>query len=130
MMNDTTNKVSRREGLLGSFSFSLGAILLGVLLILSSLLPMGDLATRSQWTDDDAKSFALLSEEYHRSDHPSSKTSEPLDVRHEKLKDSFEAMRKKLEHARQQPRRWGQYLLWSGALLTALGAFSHLTARK
>jgi len=133
-MNDITNKADSRKKRLRFLSFPLGTILAGVLLILSSLLPLGNLATRSQWTDKDAEDFALLSEKYHQSAYQSPErtgvTAEQMDIRHGKLKNSFDAMHKKLERVRSQPRRWSQYLLWSGALLTALGGLSHLVAPK
>jgi len=129
-MNDITNQAKSRKERLRFLSIPLGAILVGVLLILSSLLPLGDLATRSQWTDKDAENFALLSEQYHRSAHQApgrtGLDAEQMDLQHGKLKSSFEAMHKKLEHARQQPQRWSQYLLWSGALLAALGGLGRL----
>ena len=133
-MNDATNEANIRKKSLDFFSFPLGTILVGVLLILASLLPVGDLATRFQWAEDDAEDFAAISSEYHRSAHQSHEkaglTVDQMDIRYRKLKNSFESMRDKLERARQQPRRWSQYLLWSGALLTAIGGLGRLAARK
>jgi len=129
-MNDITNNVNGRKEKLRFLSFPQGTILAGALLILSSLLPQRDLTSHSRWTEEDAENFALLSEEFHRFAHQSPETVKQMNIRNGELKDSFEAMHEKLEHARSRPDRWSQYLLWSGALLTGLGGLSHLTARK
>jgi len=133
-MSDITNKVNQHKKSLGSFSFALGAILIGVFLILASMLPLGGLAPTSQWTGKDAENFATISEEYHRSASQSpggaGLTAEQIDIQNGKLKDSFEEMSKKLEHAKSQPQRWSRILLGIGSLLTAVGFYANATRRS
>jgi len=128
--NNVIRETKRRQESSGSFSFSLGMILIGVLLILSSFLSLGDLAAHSQWTEENAVDFATLSEKYHRSAYQAgSKEAATAEQKHQnqKLKTSFEAMRNELERAQEQPQRWSHYLLVVGVLLTVAGFFAHST---
>ncbi len=132
-MNNVTDKTGRPQESTGPFSLSpgtipLGIILVGVLLILSSFLSLGELAARSEWTDQSATDYATLSEQYHRSAYQTGRKGNlttKQEHQHQQLKISFDTMRNKLKRAQGQPQRWSRYLLGIGTLLTAAGFFAH-----
>lgn len=107
-------------------------LVLGVGLVVASFIPLDEVASNSQWTEEDAHAYERISVEYHRSSHQTPAraglTQAELDQRHADLEKRFEKMRTKLEHARSRPKAWSRYLLVGGALLSALGALAH--ARK
>ena len=109
-------------------------IALGIALITASWTPIGRVASRAMWTNEDAAAYSKLRQQSHHAAYQfpprAGITEAQMKAQQERLKIQAEAMREKLEHARQQPRRWSQYLLWSGALLTAIGGLSRLAARK
>ncbi len=109
-------------------------IMIGTALILASWIPIGHVASRSIWTHEDSAAYSELRQELHRTAYQSPAragiTEAQMKTQREKMKNKAEAMRKKLEHARQQPRQWSQYLLWSGALLVALGGCGYLAIRQ
>jgi len=109
-------------------------IALGIMLIVASWMPIGRVASRAMWTHEDSAAYSELRQQLHRSAYQDPAragiTETQMKAQQEKMKKQAETMHEKLEHARSQPDRWSQYLLWSGALLTGLGGLSHLTARK
>jgi len=108
-------------------------IALGIVLIIASWTSIGRVASRAMWTNEDSAAYSKLRQESHRTAYQSPAragvTEAQMKAQQEKMKKQAEAMRKKLENAQQQPRRWSQYLFWSGALLTAIGGLGHLAAR-
>jgi len=115
-------------------SLSLLLMVIGIGLIVASWTPIGRVASRAMWTHEDSAVYSKLRQQLHGSAYQSPAragiTEAEMKAQQEKMKTHAEAMRKKLENARSQPRRWSQGLLWSGALLTALGVFGHLVARQ
>ena len=109
-------------------------ISLGIALIIASWTPIGRVASRAMWSNDDAAVYSKLRQELHRLAYQlparAGISEAQIKTQQEKMEIQAEAMRKKLENARQQPRLWSKYLLWSGALLTAVGGLSHLAAQK
>ena len=109
--------------------FPVIAIASGVTLILVSFIPLGQLATQSDWTGEDAAAYSEIRRECHRSAYQSAAraglTEEQQKTRQEELKERFERMTAKLEQARNRPHWWSRKLLWAGAMLTALGVFYH-----
>jgi len=105
-------------------------IALGIALIIASWTPLGRVASRTLWTHKDSAAYSKLRQQLHRSAYQSPAragvTEAQMKTQREKMERQAEAMHKKLEHARQQPQRWSQYLLWSGALLAALGGLGRL----
>jgi len=103
--------------------------LLGSLLIVASLLPIGDWAAKSQWTPEDSAAYDRVSTEYKRSNYQSAArlgiSETEQQAQREKMKSQLDAMRTRLDRARDQPQRWSRYLLWTGVLLTATGFFAH-----
>lgn len=103
-------------------------IALGIALIVASWTPIGRVASQAMWTGEDAAAYAKIRKERHRTAYQSPAqrgiTEAQMKAQQERLKIQAEAMGKKLERAQQQPRRWNQYLFWSGALLVAVGALS------
>ncbi len=108
-------------------------IALGIALIIASWTPLGRVASRALWTREDSASYSKLRQQLHRSAYQdpvrAGITEAQMNAQREKMERQADAMHKKLERVRSQPRRWSQYLLWSGALLTALGGLGHLVAR-
>ena len=115
------------------FSWPVASLLLGLLLIASSFLPLSDFAARSAWTTQDTIAYDRLSLEYHRSAYQSPArvglTKEEFAARQQELKQRFDAMRGKLEYARQRPDAWRRYLLGGGAALSFAGALGYLRQR-
>jgi len=109
-------------------------IVLGIGLIVASWTPLGRVASRAMWTHEDSAAYSKLRQQLHRSAYQDPAragiTEAQMKAQREKMERQAEVMHKKLENARLQPQRWSQYLLWSGALLTALGGLSHLAARN
>lgn len=111
-----------------SWDFSAVLIGLGVLLIVASLMPMPWLS-RNAWSQEDSKAMSFVSQEMH---HPRSRfsTKAERDEYHVKMKEQFDRLKTKLEHAQDEPQRWSQILLWSGAALAVVGVVMHLAHRK
>jgi len=108
-------------------------IALGIGLIIASWTPIGRVASRAMWTHEDSAAYSKLRQQLHRGAYQSPTragiSEAEMKIQQERMEIRAEAMREKLENARSQPRRWSQYLLWSGVLLAAFGGLSHLTAR-
>lgn len=108
-------------------------IALGIALIIVSWTPIGRVASQAIWTNEDSAAYSKLHQQRHHAAYQSPAragiTEAEMKAQQERLKTRAEAMRKKLEYARQQPRRWSQYLLWSGALLAAVGGLGLLACR-
>lgn len=109
-------------------------IIIGIVLIIASWAPIGHVVSRAMWTREDSASYSELRQQIHGSAYQSTArtqvTEAQTEVQPERLRIQAEAMRKKLEHARQQSLLWSEYSLWSGSLLTAIGALCHLAGRK
>jgi len=107
-------------------------VALGAVLIIASWTPLGRDASQAIWTNEDSAAYSRLRQEYHHTAYQSPEragiSAAEQEARQKKLKIQTDAMRKKLQHARQQPQRWSRYLLWSGALLAAAGGLSYLAA--
>ncbi len=129
MMNDALKSAAGSKEDSGPFSFALIVILVGVMLILASLLPVGDFTKDVLWTDEDAAAFSHISQEYHRKSYQTPQraglTEEQLKAQLEKMKIQYEVMRAKLQNAQQQPTTWKRYLLWTGVLLVVSGFLGH-----
>ena len=105
-------------------------LLLGLLLIVTSFLPLGDWTAQSRWTPEDATHYDRISLEYHmsatRSAGRAGLSQAEMDAQRQRLKEQFEAMRGKLEKSQQQPQLWSRTLLGTGALLASAGLFLYL----
>jgi len=108
-------------------------VALGTVLIIASWTPIGRNAAQATWTNEDSAAYSRLRQQHHRTAYQSPEragiSTAEQEARQEKLKIQTEAMRKKLQYARQQPQRWSRYLLWAGALLAAIGGLRQLTTR-
>ena len=133
-MNNTV--IERGPGMtrLGTRQLSLAIVALGVLLILTSLLPWGGLVKGALWTEEDSAAYDRTSQEYHRISYQSPQraglTQQQLTAQRERTKSRFEALRAKLQYARQQPLTWSRRMLWTGALLTTCGCLGRLAGQK
>jgi hypothetical protein len=105
-------------------------IALGIGLIIASWTPIGHIASRAMWTNEDAAAYSKLRQQLHGNAYKSPAraglSETEMNARQERMEAYAATMRLKLERARQQPRRWSQGLLWSGVLLTAIGGIWHL----
>jgi hypothetical protein len=130
-MNERSSEVSRSKVV---SIYSLGAILGGILLIITSLLPWGEVAKEALWTEEDSQTFAKISTEYHRLSYQTPQragvSEEQLNTQVEKAKAHFEALEAKLTSAQQRPDSWKRYLLWVGALLAICGAVAHFASDR
>lgn len=117
-----------REAPRTGWDYSAILIGLGVLLIVASFMPLPWLS-RSAWSQEDSKTLSFVSQEMH---HPRSvfSTQAERDAHHAKMKEQFDRLKTKLEHAQDEPQRWSRILLWSGAALAAGGLLVHLSQRK
>ena len=124
-MTQDTDTTSR------SFHFSLPVTMLvvGVLLIGASFLPLGSWAARSQWSLEDAASYDRVSNAYKKSayESPNRKglSQAEWDAERDRMRQQMEALQQRLERAKSQPRRWSNYLLGIGSLLTAAGFYAN-----
>ncbi|NOY40405.1 MAG: hypothetical protein GXP26_01025 [Planctomycetes bacterium] len=109
-------------------------IAFGIVLILASWTPLGRVASQAMWTSEDSAAYSKIRQQSHYTAYQSPAragiTEAQRKAQQERLKTQAEAMRKKLERARQQPQRWSQYLLWSGALFTACGFLGHIANNR
>jgi hypothetical protein len=60
----------------------------------------------------------------------SGRTPEELQTYRQSLQKQYEAMRSRLEAAREQPQQWSGYLRWSGVGLAAVGCLVFLSQGK
>jgi len=106
-------------------------IAVGIGLIVASWTPIGRVASRAMWTHEDSAIYSKLRQQLHRATYQSPAragiTEAELKSQQEKMKLHAEAMRRKLDRARQQPRRSSRYLLGVGSLLTAAGFYANAT---
>lgn len=106
---------------------------MGALFILVSFVPLGTMASHSQWTEEDSTSYDRISLEYKKSAYQDpgelGLTEEELAARIEKLKTAADAMREKLKNARQHGDVWSQRLRWIGLATTVLGIVLHLAGQ-
>lgn len=106
---------------------------IGALLIMGSLLPLGAIASQSQWTEKDSAAYDRISLEYKKSAYQDAGelglTEEDQAVRIEKLKTAVDSMRDKLDNARRQGDVWSRQLRWIGLATTALGIVLHFAGR-
>lgn len=109
-------------------------IAFGVVLIIASWMPLGRVASQAMWTSEDSAAYSKIRQQSHRTAYQSptrtGNTKAQRKAQQERLKDQAEAMRKKLERARQQPQLWSQYLLWSGTLFTVCGFLGHIANNR
>ncbi len=104
-------------------------LILGVVLVLASFLPLSGLSKR-QWTIEDSQAFSQVTRELHAATVEQSesmaRTPEELARYHKNLNTEFQKLNKKLEQAQNEPQRWSQILLWTGATLAAVGGLLHV----
>ena len=104
----------------------------GVVLIGTSFLPIGQLAARSQWTPDDSAAFDKISKEYKFSTFDSHErrglSEAEWEAEREKMKRQMLAFQSKLEQAKAQPKLWGRYLLGAGVALSLVGFYLNSVA--
>ncbi len=109
-------------------------IVVGILMIIVSWTPIGRVASRGMWTNEDAATYSKIRQQIHSSTYQSAAqsgiTETELKAQKERLNVKAEAMRKKLDRAKGQPERWSRYLFWVGILLAAAGSFAHSTGRS
>ena len=112
-------------------TFSLDVVLLGlgVLVIVASFFPIGNLAAQSLWTKENSAAYDKVTQQYKRSTYQSADrtglSEEEWQAQRVRMKQQIDAMNVRLKRARNQPKLWSQYLLWAGALLVAGGAVWH-----
>ena len=108
---------------------SLMLMVLGMVLIAASFFPAGDFVNQSSWTREDSAAYDQVTQEYKRSTYQSAARSglspQQWEAQRERMKRQLAAMNARLESARQRPQLWSRALLWTGALLTVLGALWH-----
>ncbi|MDZ4659692.1 MAG: hypothetical protein SH868_19130 [Bythopirellula sp.] len=106
---------------------------LGVVLVLASFLPLSALSKR-QWTIADSEAFSQVTRELHDSTtqlpRQSGRTADELAGYQENLKQEFEKLKSKLEHAQQEPQRWSRILLWTGTALVGVGGLIHIAKQS
>jgi len=111
------------------FALPVVAITLGAALVGASLSPIANFAGRGLWNDEDAAAYVRISGEFHRSLNQSPElaglTEAERNAQREHLQSEFDALHDKLQYAREQPKLWSRYLLWSGLLLTVLGGLGY-----
>lgn len=104
-------------------------LVLGVVFVLASFLPLSGLSKR-HWTIADSRDFGQVTRELHAAtiEQPESmaRTPEELARYHKNLNKEFQKLNKKLEQAQNEPQRWSQILLWTGATLAAVGGLLHV----
>lgn len=102
-------------------------MVMGIVLIAASFLPFSSL-TESRWTREDSQAFGHVSQEIH---HPSrtDMSDAELAAHRRALQKEFESLQAKLERAMEEPRRWKNILLWSGAALAAVGGLVRIAHR-
>lgn len=100
-------------------------MVLGVLLILASFFPIGDLVAKSQWTREDSATYDKIATQYKRSAYqPAARqglSEAELAKQRKKMERRLQAMEQQLQRAREQPKRWSRYLLWGGVAVLAIG---------
>jgi hypothetical protein len=106
---------------------------IGTLLIVGSLLPLGSIASQSQWTEQDSTVYDRISLEYKRAAFQDAGrlglTEQEQAARVEKLKSAVDAMQQKLKRARQQGSVWSRRLWWLGIATTGIGIVLHLVGQ-
>lgn len=104
--------------------------LIGIALVFSSLLPLGPAAARSNWTIEDSNKYQRVTEEFKISAYKSpgdlGLTEEEYAKRQQELLTAVEALREKLQNARQSGSVWKQRLWWSGLVTTFFGLVLHI----
>ena len=112
---------------------SLILLILGVSLITVSFLPLGSLS-ESAWRMEDSQAYGKVTRELHESTYqtPSEagRSPEEMERYRENLTQEFEKLKSKLEHAQQEPQRWGRILLWTGTALASVGGFMHFAKQN
>ncbi len=104
-------------------------IALGIALIIAAWTPVGSLASRAMWTNEDAATYSKIRLQSHGSAYKTAARSglseAQMQAQSERMEVQAEAMQAKLKRAREQPQRWSRYLLGVGTLLAAVGFFAH-----
>jgi predicted transposase YdaD len=104
-------------------------LVLGAILIAVSFLPLSSLSKRT-WTMEDSRHYGDITRELHSSGYQSAaeagRTEEEMERYRENLQQEFTKLKTQLEQAQNEPHRWSQILLWTGATLAAVGGLLHV----